>query len=228
MAQQSRGGLNPFYLVLGVGAAAGIAVLAWLVLKPRGVSIPANVVVTTADTSGFRGYLLGDNPAAVEVVEYADYQCPACADFDVTQFPDIRDRLIQGGRVRWRYRDFPLEMHQNARFAAHATACADDQGKYWAFHKVVYETQQDWEFEKDPMGRFQHFADSVGADGKAWGECMRSAKHAGRIQASFDEGLKLGVNSTPTFLIGGRLFPGKIPYDRFKAIIDSISPPPAK
>ena len=128
--------LNRFYLVLLAVAVGGGGLLFWQVR--RGVtSIPANVTVTAADTAGFQGYFLGDSGAPVVVTEYADYQCPSCQDFDIVQFPEVVRQLIETGKVRWRYRDFPLDrLHPFARLAAHSAACADDQGRYWQQHAL--------------------------------------------------------------------------------------------
>ena len=113
--------LNRFYLILLVVAVAGGGLLFWQVR--RGVpSIPANVTVTAADTAGFQGYFLGNADAPVVITEYADYQCPACQTFDMVQFPDIVRQLVETGKVRWRYRDFPLNSHPFARLAAHSAA----------------------------------------------------------------------------------------------------------
>ena len=113
-------GVKRFYLILAGIAVLGLGTLAWLMTGRGRVSIPANVVVQPADTAGFRGYLLGSDSAPVEITEYADYQCPGCQSFETVQFPDVKERLIQAGRVRWRYRDFPLQMHPHSRTAAHA------------------------------------------------------------------------------------------------------------
>ena len=213
-------GLNRFYLVLGAVALAGIAALVYQVRKPKGVSIPANVTVLTADTAGFRGYLLGSESAPIEVSEYADYQCPACGSFETLQFPAVRSQLITTGKVRWRYRDFPLDnVHRNTRVAAHAAACADEQGKYWEMHGAIYDRQLDWSESRNASGIFSQLAGSLGLDRSKFDACMSSAKYAGRIQASLDERTKLGVGSTPTFLIGGRLYPGAFSSDSIRAYV---------
>ncbi len=224
MAAPAPSGLKRFYLVLALVAVIGVG--AMVVLSQRKtVSIPANVVVTTADTAGFQGYILGSADAPVEVTEYADYQCPACAGFDAVQFPSVRERLIGTGRVRWRYRDFPLNQHPQSRIAAHAAACANDQGKYWEMHRFIYEAQNDWSMQSNAASQFRSLGKSIGLDLGAYDACMESAKYAGRIQASYDEGVKVGVQSTPTFMIGGRLAAGNLPYDALKHIVDSIAPP---
>ena len=227
MAASPPSGVNQFYLVLGALALAGIAVLVYQIRKPKGVSIPANVTVLEADTAGFRGYLLGSDTAKIEVSEYADYQCPYCGDFATVQFPAIRQRLIETGLVRWRFRDFPLEMHPHARVAAHAAACAHEQGRYWELHNAIFEHQSEWSPLREASGRFRGYAQQVGLDLGKYDACMQSAKFAGRIQASVEEGVRLGVGGTPTFLIGGRLHSGRASTsDSIAALIRALPAQP--
>jgi protein-disulfide isomerase len=218
--------VSRFYLVLGALALAGIAALVYQVKKPRAVSIPANVTVLAADTAGFRGYLLGSDSAKVEISEYADYQCPFCGDFATVQFPAIRQQLIDPGLVRWRFRDWPLQQHPHSRVAAHAAACADEQGKFWPMHSKIFEQQGEWSPQRDASGRFRSYAQQVGLDLAKYDECMRSAKYAGRIQASEEEGNRLGVSGTPTFLIGGRLYTGgkASTSDSIRALVLNLLP----
>lgn len=220
----SPSGVNRFYLVLGAVALAGIAALVYQVKKPEAVSIPANVMVLAADTAGFRGYVLGADSARLEVSEYADYQCPACQVFETIQFPAVREQLIASGKVRWRYRDFPLEMHPNSRVAAHAAACAEEQGKYWELHSAIYDRQMEWADSRNAAGVLSELAGTVGLDRKRFDACMSSTKYAGRIQASLEEGTRLGVGSTPTFLIAGRLYPGVLSSDSLRSLIEHAPP----
>src|ERR671916_858202 len=111
----TQAGMKRFYTLLAVLAVAGLAVLGYLLMRPSTVSIPANVVVQPSDTSGFAGYVKGSPKATVEITEYADYQCPFCQTFATLQMPTLDERLIKTGRVRWRYRDFPLQQHPHAR-----------------------------------------------------------------------------------------------------------------
>lgn len=212
--------MKPFPIVLGVVAVAGAAFL-YTQLNSGTVSIPANVQVLPSDTAGFRGYVLGSDSAPVEVVEYADYQCPYCADYDIVQFPDVKSRLIETGKVRYVYRDYPLDqIHGSARLSAHAAACADDQGRYWPMHNLLYQGQPDW--VRGNAGRIiRGYAEAISLDMGAYDECMQSARHAGRIEASLQEGNRLGVNSTPTFFIGGRLY-SNMRYDQMRQLVDSI------
>lgn len=216
-------GMKGFYAALAGVAVVGIGVLGWMLSRPRTVSIPANVVIQPADTAGFRGYLLGSDSAKVEITEYADYQCPFCQTFDELQFPTIKQRLIDAGRLRWRYRDFPLQQHPFSRLAAHSAACADEQGKYWEQHRRIYEGQQDWAESSDAAPAFRRYAQLNGLNLARYDACMKSAKYAGRIQASYDEGVRAGVNSTPTLLIGGRLYQGRLDSDAIARLVDSLT-----
>lgn len=217
--------LNRFYLIIAVAAAVGIGALLYLMNRSSSPTVPVAVAVTPADTAGFRGYVLGSDTAPVEIIEYADYQCPACQAFEMVEFPYVRERLIQTGRVRWIYRDFPLDQpHRWARLAAHSAACASDQDKFWEQHEAIYRTQADWSASSSAGGIFRSLAQGVGLDMGAYDDCMKSLKYAGRIQASAEEGLRMGINSTPSIIVGGRIYAGVQPYDRLKALVDSLSP----
>ncbi len=219
-------GMNRFYLVLAGVALVGLALLAYLVARPATVSIPANVAIQPGDTAGFHGYVKGAPNAPVEIVEFADYQCPFCQTFATLQMPTIDERLIQTGRLRWVYRDFPLAQHPFSRLAAHSAACADDQGKFWPQHQRIYEGQQDWAEGSDAGDAFRNYAKATGLDLGRYDQCMKSHQFAGRIQASLDEGQRLGVSSTPTLLVGGRLYRGRFDSDAISRLVDSLAPRP--
>jgi protein-disulfide isomerase len=217
-------GMKRFYALFGAIAVVGLAALWYLLLRPRTVSIPANVVVQPSDTTGFRGYIKGSPDARVEITEFADYQCPFCQTFATLQMPTIDERLIKTGRIRWRYRDFPLQQHPFARLAAHSAACADEQGKYWDQHQRIYEGQSDWAGARDAGPIFRRYAKASGLDLGRYDACMKAGKYAGRIQASYNEGVQLGVSSTPTLLVGGRLYRGGFDSDAIIKLVDSLAP----
>jgi protein-disulfide isomerase len=219
-----QAGVKRFYAIFAVLALAGVGILLYLLTRPATVSIPANVTVQPSDTSGFRGYLKGSAEAPVEITEFADYQCPFCQTFATLQMPTIEDRLIKSGRVRWRYRDFPLQQHAFARLAAHSAACADEQGKYWDQHQRIYEGQSEWASARDAGRIFRGYAQAAGLDLGRYDACMKAGKYAGRIQASYNEGVQLGVSSTPTLLVSGRLYRGRFDSDAIIKMVDSLAP----
>jgi len=220
----ATGGMKGFYMVLGVVAVAGLAVLGYQLSRSSSAGIPANVAILPSDTAGFRGYVLGSDSAPVEIVEYADYQCPWCAQFALVTFPDVEERLIKTGRLRWRYVDHPLDgIHRHARTSAHAAACAEEQGKFWPVHKLIYQGQDDWA-NGNAAKVIRGYAEAAQLDLSRYDQCMESARYAGRIEASLREGIALGVNGTPTFLIAGRLVgQAGATYDRIRAVVDSLS-----
>jgi protein-disulfide isomerase len=217
-------GMKRFYTILGVVAVIGIGVLGYQLARPATVSIPANVTIQPSDTAGFRGYVKGSDSAAVEITEYADYQCPFCQTFATLQMPTIDERLIKTGRLRWRYRDFPLQQHPYSRIAAHSAACADEQGKFWPQHERIYEGQSEWSASSDAADIFRRYAGETGLDLRMYDACMSAGKYAGRIQASLDEGVRAGVSSTPTLLVGGRLYQGRFDSDAITKLVDSLAP----
>lgn len=218
----TNAGVNRFYLLLALVAVVGLGAIIYLVTRPSSVSIPANVTVQASDTTGFRGYIKGSPTAPVEITEFADYQCPFCQTFATLQMPTIQERLINTGRLRWRYRDFPLQQHSFARLAAHSAACADEQGKYWQQHDRIYEGQQDWAVG-NAASLFRDYAKGVGLDLGRYDACMKAGKYAGRIQASYNEGVQLGVSSTPTLLVGNRLYRGRVDSDAITKLVDSLA-----
>ncbi len=216
-------GMKRFYAILAGVAVLGLGALGFLLSRPQVTSIPANVTIQPADTAGFRGYIKGSESAPIEITEYADYQCPFCQTFATLQMPTIEERLIKTGRLRWRYRDFPLQQHEFARLAAHSAACADEQGKYWEQHNRIYEGQAEWS-AGDADEHFRSYAQTVGLDMGKYDACMKSGRYAGRIQASYEEGARAGVSSTPTLLVGDRLYRGRIDSDAIRRLVDSLSP----
>jgi protein-disulfide isomerase len=218
--------MKRFYALLGLVAVVA-AVLIWKGSRPQTAALGASdgppATVTAAD-SAFHGFTLGSDSAPVEVVEYADFQCPHCAEFAVVQFPTIRDQLINAGRLRWRFRDFPLGFPWS-RLSALAAQCAGEQGKFWEMSDALYQRQSDWgRNPKNPGGLFRDLARTAGADGGKFDACMDAQRYAGRLEASHQEGIARGVNGTPTFFVNGRLrdFPRGATSDAFQAVVDSI------
>jgi protein-disulfide isomerase len=216
--------MKGFYLALGAVAVIGAGAIIYVLSSRSAVAIPVNVPVQPSDTVGFAGYVLGSPTAPVEITEFADYQCPVCQTFTLMQMPTVKERLIDTGRLRLRYRDFPLDIHPQSRLAAHAAACAADQNKYWQMHDLLYEGQGDWAFSKGASSTLHGYAKSLGLDVGAYDACMTSAKYAGRIQASYDLAIRYGVGGTPTLMVGNKLWTGRVDSDAITHLVDSLAP----
>jgi len=219
--------MSRFYAVL-VAVALIAGVLIWKGSR-AGASEAATsnappVPINAAD-SAFPGYVLGSDTAPVEVVEYADLQCPHCGEFSVVQFPTIREQLINTGRLRWRFRDFPLQFPWS-RLSALAGQCAGEQGKFWEMADALYQAQADWgRSSRNPSSRFRDMARQIGLDGSRFDACLDSRRYEGRIEASRLQGEAKGVSGTPTFFVNGRLhdFPGGATSDAVQKVVDSVS-----
>ena len=144
--------LTPFYITLGVLAVAGVA---FLVRSTSGSRRPALTTETTAPlAAGPRGVTVGSDSAPVEVMEFSDFECPWCGQYARIQLPDVRQRLLPTGKVRWRFVNFPLTGHQKSPFAHLAGACANEQGKFWEMHDAIYANQSQWSTSKTPSQIF--------------------------------------------------------------------------
>ena len=225
--------MNRFYAMVAILAVVlGIAVFALLRTGGTAPAAAAGAPPTVVD-DGFRGYTLGQGTAPVEITEYLDFECPVCASFATIQMPTIKEQLINTGRVRWRYRDYPLPIHKYSRFAAHAAQCAGAQGKFFEMHDQLFIHHQWAQTGKDPSDLFRGFAQAAGVDVKAYDACMEAGRYAQRVEFSRQEGDQRLVDGTPTFFANGkkldfRRLPGS---DDFKVIVDSIiahSPPKPK
>jgi protein-disulfide isomerase len=168
---------------------------------------------------------LGRADAPVTIVEFSDYQCPFCQRFFATTLPAIKKDYIDVGKVRYVFRDYPLDqLHPLARKAAEAAHCAGEQGKYWEMHDALFRNPA----TLAPPQLADH-ARSIGLDGPAFAECLASGRHAARVERGLADGAAAGVRGTPAFVIGktkasdvveGTPIRGAQPLDTFRRIID--------
>jgi protein-disulfide isomerase len=168
---------------------------------------------------------LGRADAPVTVVEFSDYQCPFCQRFFATTLPAIKKDYIDVGKVRYVFRDYPLDqLHPLARKAAEAAHCAGEQGKYWEMHDALFRNPA----TLAPLQLAEH-ARSISLDGPAFDECLASGRHAARVERGLADGAAAGVRGTPAFVIGktkagdvveGTPIRGAQSLETFRRIID--------
>ncbi len=156
----------------------------------------------------------GPDDAKVTIIEFSDFQCPYCARFHAQTLPRILDEY--GDQIRFVYRDFPLEnIHPRARPAAIAAECADDQGKFWEYHDLLFTNQTALD-----DASLKGYASQLGLDNDDFASCYDAKKHDGEVSEDLSAGLEVSVTGTPTFFINGRRVVGAQAYETFKAIID--------
>jgi len=157
--------------------------------------------------------ILGAANAPVTLIEFSDFQCPFCARVMPT-LKKVKDTY--GDRVRIVWKDFPLtSIHPQAFKAAEAGQCAREQGKFWELHDRLFANQQ----ALQPEALKEHAA-AVGLDLAKFNACFDASKYGERVQQQMSAGAELGVGSTPSIFINGRLVSGAQPYEVFTAIID--------
>ncbi len=210
-----------FWIAVGLVAVLGIGALSWVATRPK------NSASTAIDPSlppmKAQGYLLGSAAAPVEITEFADFECPSCGQYATLTEPDVRTRLVNTGKARVRFLDFPLTMHKNTWAASLAASCANDQGKFWEMHDQIFATQDRWNGEatSNPRKVLEGLAKGLGLDMASYGSCMEAETHRAQIQANEQEGERRGVNSTPSFIIGGKLYPGALPFDQINTLVEA-------
>jgi protein-disulfide isomerase len=214
-----------FYWLLGAIVVIGVAALSYVATKPKGGARDAIQTADTTNAGPSQGYLMGKVDAPVKILEFADFECPACGNFSVVTEPDVRSRIINTGLANITYYDFPLSMHRNTVPASNAAACADEQGKFWPMHDRLFQAQDEWNGEAtdSPKPFFKRYAQELGLDVAKWESCFDARKYQKRIGANLADGLRRGVGSTPTFVIGSKLYRGMASYDALKAIVDSLA-----
>jgi protein-disulfide isomerase len=158
------------------------------------------------------GFARGAREAPVTIVEFSDFQCPYCRSV-VATLKDVAARYPD--RVRWVFRDFPLEnLHPEAPLAHEAARCAGDQGKFWPYHDLLF---AETNLTPDALKRY---AAQVGLEASAFAQCLESRRHRAAVAGDVAAGAQLGVTGTPTFFINGRPLVGNLPLAEFQRVIE--------
>ena len=155
----------------------------------------------------------GGEKAPVTIVEFSDFHCPFCKRV-VPTLAQLESKY--GDKVKLVFRDFPIEsLHPGASKAHEAARCADEQGKFWAYHDKLFSGPANSSPEL-----FNRFAKEMGLEPVAFETCLGSGKHQAAIKKEIEEGRRLGVTGTPAFFINGRLLSGAQPLEAFVRVID--------
>ena len=180
---------------------------------------------TSATLTDLKGYAMGRPDAPLTMVEFTDLQCPYCRQYVTTTFDEIRKNWIDTGKLRYISRDFPLDFHPQAMAAARAARCAGEQGKFWEMRMLLMRNAN--LLSPDYINRA---ASDLKLDTKAFSACIASTKFDAEIEADTQEGARIGVGGTPTFVIGkttastlqGPMLVGAKPYEQFDAKLKEL------
>lgn len=199
-------------IILAVVALVIAAVAILITFVNTNQADPATVMAKAAGEGSHR---IGEGK--VQVIEFGDYQCPACAQTN----PDV-NKLKEEFKddITFIYRHFPLPMHPNANPAAEAAEAAGAQGKFWEMHNMLFETQTQWASLADPTSIFSQYAEQLGLDKERFIDDVTNKAHKARISADQSDGYSVGVSGTPTFFINGKQ-QSKFDYDSLKSAIEA-------
>ena len=220
VAEKPGGGLKGFYVVLGATAVLAVGALGWSALG-GGVSSAAMEPVSSIILGEIEdlealvdlatGVERGDPNAPITILEFGDFQCPACQQFATLVKPQIDLAYIESGIARLVFPHSPVvSAHPHAFLAARGARCALDQGEqyFWPFHDQLFAHQSTWSLSQGPpMNAFESYAATIGLDVNDFGGCLDSDRHADVVSANMRLGAELGVSATPTIFVskgGGR------------------------
>ncbi len=212
------------YLALGVVLGFGVGYATAMALSGRAAVAPAPAAIAALPTFAEltsvevqiegRPYR-GPDDAPVTLLEFTDYECPFCAQHFRQTYPGLLSEYE--GKLKYVIRNFPLSsIHPQAQRAAEAAECAEEQGRFWEYHDLL--------FQRAPALGMEHltaYAAEVGLDVERFDDCLESGRKADVVAADFDAGLSYGVSGTPTFFINGRRVGGALSLDEFESYIDA-------
>ena len=162
-------------------------------------------------------FIKGNSEAAVVLVEYGDFQCPACA-----VYAPLLSQLVAGfgNQLAVAYRHLPLsQIHENAEPSARASEAAALQGKFWEMHDLLFEKQSEWARQSSAEETFIGYAASLGLDEGRFRSDLRSDEVRDRVQEDSISALADGLSSTPSFFLGGVRIPNPQSYEQFRQLV---------
>lgn len=230
--------MKPLSASLAVAVAVGVAVgvAGALVAGPRSASaqrtvaapVAAPAAVAKPDTSkeerlarADRGRIRGQGNG-IWLVVISDYQCPFCKKWHEETEPLIERDYVRTGKVQIAYMNYPIaSIHPNAMPAHEVAMCAAEQDRFWPVSDALFRTQGDWKSRRDVAAFFDSLTRTLLLDRPRYDRCLRSGEMRPLIAADIDRSTRIGVGSTPSFLVGGRPVIGAQPYEAFKRAIDA-------
>ena len=148
-------------------------------------------------------HVQGEGTSGIALVEYGDFQCPACGAY----YPIVKQvKEHYGDQITFQFRNFPIvSAHPNAMSAHRAAEAAHMQGKFWEMHDLLYENQESWSSSSNPAAIFRSYAEDLGLDLERYTTDLAREEVADTIQADLQAGKDIGVAATPGFILDGKL-----------------------
>ena len=194
-----------------------VALFAYYFYAESNGQVSTTTEVVVSNTDHIRGALDGK----VTMVEFGDFQCPACGAYE----PLVRKVIADNGAtLKVVFRHFPLtQVHQNALLAAKASEAAGLQGKFWEMHDMLYDNQKDWSLGLNARDFLMEYAKNLKLDTAKFSTDLNSSAIEKKILAEYQEGVKLGVQGTPTFFVNGKKIENPQSPEAFNKLIQEAA-----
>ena len=203
--------------------AASDAAAASPAVAPQAADSARDALIARADA----GRIKGSPTAKLWLVVISDFECPFCKRWHDETAPRLEREYVRTGKIRIAYLNFPIPSHRNAQPAHEFTMCAAEQDKFWPAADAVFDTQGLWKRRSDAPVYFDSLAANLGLDRARLRACINSGDTKPLIESDYRRSVRIGIGSTPTFLIGDQAIIGAQPYEAFKAAIDAALATPA-
>ncbi len=230
-------GFNPLAAgVLGafLGLIAGVAIGTQGAPKPAEARKPivinvqingqsAQIVGTPVVGNGMDGAkeILGQGNAKISMVEFGDYHCGYCRLYELETFPRLKAEFVDTGKVRYAYRHTVSVGGEQTVAVSNAALCVAEQGKFWAFHSLMFAQQARWEpVAPGPAlnSTLASLSSQTGANSEQVTSCLAAQRHSKVVQDDITAAAGFGISGTPSFVINGYMFSGALPYEVYKEI----------
>lgn len=202
--------------------------LAWSNIQAANAPVAAVTTVPLQPRTQAQANNMGNPNAPVKMIIYSDFQCPYCKNFAQQTEKQIEDTYVKTGKVYLTYRSMGNWVSDNigtggseSRKSAEAAYCAGDQNKFWEFHDMLFANWLGEEAGSFTDKRLAAIAEKVGLNMTQFNACYSSQKYAGQVNQDNLDGIKAGVQGTPSFVINGKKVEGALPFSDFQKDIDA-------
>lgn len=225
--QQSKD--NSAYLIPGAIIAAGVLIALSVFYSNSNFGkggtgespkLPVQQKTPTLRELAGNGPMLGNPDAPVTVIEFADFQCPFCGRYFKNVEPQLLDRYVKTGKVKFIYRDFAF-LGEESEWGAEAARCANDQGKFWQYHDYLFNHQSGENSGAFAKENLKQFARALGLVSVSFDACLDSEKYLKAVQNDTDAGRSFGVGGTPTTFVNGQAVSGAVPFSDIAAVVEA-------
>lgn len=193
---------------------------------PAGATVATDPLPKLDLAASTRGRTLGDASAPVEIIEYADFQCPYCKRAAQNIVPRLVQDYVNTGKASFEYRHFPIvdqaAKNKESHWASYASECANEQGKFWDYDATLWNNQKAENKGDFAKSKLEGFASDLGLDMSAFTPCLESDRYTDIVDQTMKQGEDQNVDGTPTFFINGQKLQS-LTYSDFQKAVDQAA-----